>query len=176
VCENISTCLPASRARLLVRREIFFRCNSVVSLRPPMLHERTREGKVRSTLRRQRCLLHKRVSTDRFPPIDSADREHQILCFPLKSLLPHIVVHDRCGRTNLCSILVYSRTLFFSGAACDSQGPVPKRPRLLLSSRKYQPKLQQKYYPPKPRHQRNKQGRTDSVHDTPVFPHSIFTE
>ncbi len=112
MCENISTCLPASRARLLVRREIFFRWNSVVSLRPPMLHERTREGKVRSTLRRQRCLLHKRVSTDRFPPIDSADREHQILCFPLKSLLPHIVVHDRCGRTNLCSILVYSRTFF----------------------------------------------------------------
>ncbi len=71
------------------------------------------EDKVRSTLRRQRCPLHKRVSTYRFPPIDSADREHQILCFPLKSLLPYIIVHDRCARTNLCSILVYSR-IFFS--------------------------------------------------------------
>jgi hypothetical protein len=70
------------------------------------------EGKVRSTLRRQRCPLHKRVSTYRFPPIDSADREHQILCFPLKSLLPYIIVHDRCARTNLCSILVYSRIVF----------------------------------------------------------------
>jgi hypothetical protein len=175
VCENISTCLPASVPDFSFAERFSFVATPSLAYNLRCCTREQGEGKVRSTLRRQRCPLHKRVSTDRFPLIDSADREHQILCFPLKSLLPYIVVHDRCARTNLCSILVYSRIFFLgsrlrlSGSSFETAEALTLQPQVSteasvesLSSKTKAPKKQTR--------------RSDSIHETPVFPHSIFTE